>query len=115
VGHLEKRCLTWFQDSGWEYRYGPDLAPEGEIPEHADYRQVLLPGRVAEALHRLNPDIPEQTLEEVLSRVAKPNQPSLILNNRSFHEALLDGLPVEVEQEGEKRRDRVQAEQLSDE
>lgn len=104
---LEKLSLTWFQDSGWEYRYGPDLAPEGEAPERADYHQVMLPGRLLEALRRLNPNITEPILEEVLSRIAKPDHPSLILNNRSFHEALLDGLPVEVEQAGEKRGDRV--------
>ena len=104
---LEKLSLTWFQDSGWEYRYGPDLAPEGEAPERADYHQVMLPGRLLEALRRLNPNISEPILEEVLSRIAKPDHPSLILNNRSFHEALLDGLPVEVDQAGEKRGDRV--------
>jgi len=104
---LEKIALTWFQDTGWEYRYGPDLAPEGETPERGDYRQVLLPDRLLKAMCRLNPNIPEPILEEVLSRIAKPGHPSLILNNRNFHEALLDGLPVEVEQAGEKRGDRV--------
>jgi len=104
---LEKLALTWFQDTGWEYRYGPDLAPEGEIPERTDYREILLTGRLLEALRRLNPGVPETVLDEVVHRIAKPDHPSLILNNRSFHEALLDGLPVEVEQAGEKRGDRV--------
>lgn len=27
--HLEELTLTWFQDSGWEYRHGPDIAPDG--------------------------------------------------------------------------------------
>ena len=57
--NLEKMCLTWFQDSGWEYRYGPDLAWDGETPERTDYHQVLLLGRLLEALRRLNPNIPE--------------------------------------------------------
>ena len=29
---LEQLALGWFQDAGWEYRHGPDLAPEGETP-----------------------------------------------------------------------------------
>lgn len=37
---LESLALTWFQDTGWEYRYGPDIAPDGEAPEREDYRQV---------------------------------------------------------------------------
>lgn len=26
---LEQLALTWFRDSGWEYRHGPDIAPDG--------------------------------------------------------------------------------------
>ncbi len=104
---LEQLALTWFQDSGWEYRHGPDIAPDGDTPERADYRQVLLQGRLHDALHRLNPAVPDAVLEEVLHRVAKLHEPSVIQSNRSFHEALLDGLAVIVEKNGEKRGDRV--------
>jgi hypothetical protein len=24
---LEQLCLDWFRDQGWEYAYGPDIAP----------------------------------------------------------------------------------------
>ncbi len=104
---LEQLAIVWFQDSGWEYRHGPDIAPDGDMPERADYRQVLLQGRLFDALRRLNPDVPNAVLEEVLHRVAKLHEPSVIQSNRSFHEALLDGVPVEVEIEGVKRGDRV--------
>ncbi|MDX1251749.1 MAG: type I restriction endonuclease subunit R [Gammaproteobacteria bacterium] len=104
---LEQLCLTWFQDFGWEYRFGPDIAPDGDMPERADYRQVLLQGRLFDALNRLNPDVPDAVLEEVLHRVAKLHEPSVIQSNRSFHETLLDGVPVEVEINGVKRGDRV--------
>ena len=104
---LEQLALTWFQDSGWEYRHGPDIAPDGDTPERADYRQVLLPGRMHEALRRLNPAVPDAVLEEVSHRVAKLHEPSVIQSNRSFHETLLDGLAVIIEKNGEKRGDRV--------
>lgn len=26
--HLKALALAWFQDSGWEHRFGPDIAPE---------------------------------------------------------------------------------------
>ena len=45
---LEAQAITWFQDTGWEFRHGPDIAPDGDTPERADYRQVLLTGRVFE-------------------------------------------------------------------
>ena len=31
---LEQLALTWFQDAGWEYRHGPDIAPDGDTSEH---------------------------------------------------------------------------------
>jgi len=104
---LEQLALTWFQDAGWEYRHGPDIAPDGEAPERADYRQVVLTAHLREALQRLNPGVPESPLDEVLHRVSTLHEPSLVPSNRRFHEALVDGLPVEVEQGGVKRGDRV--------
>ena len=105
--HLEQLALTWFQDSGWEFRYDPDIAPDGDTPERTDYRQVLLQGRLLDALRRLNPGVPDTLLEDVLHRIAKLQEPSVIQSNRCFHEALIEGVPVEVGTEGVKRGDRV--------
>jgi type I restriction enzyme R subunit len=105
--HLEQLALTWFQDAGWEYCYGPDLAPDGAAPERADYKQVVLAERLLDALRRLNPGMPESVLDEVVHRVGKLHEPSLIQSNRIFHELLLDGVAVEVVTDGVKRGDRV--------
>ena len=32
---LEQLALTWFQDTGWDYRAGPDIAPDSETPSAA--------------------------------------------------------------------------------
>ena len=55
---LEQEALGWLAEAGYETLFGPDIAPDGEHPERADYLQVLLPFRLREAIHRLNPDIP---------------------------------------------------------
>ncbi|MCS6997638.1 MAG: type I restriction endonuclease, partial [Casimicrobiaceae bacterium] len=94
---LEQLALAWFQDTGWEHRFGPDIAPDGATPERADYRQVVLTGRLREALARLNPGVPDGVLDEVVQRVTTLHEPSLVQANRRFHEALVDGLPVEVD------------------
>ena len=111
---LEQLALDWFRDVGYEVAYGPDLLlDETENPdgERADIRQVLLVGRLREALSRLNPDIPTHALEEAVDVLSKPQSPSLIINNRQFHEMLLDGVPVEYERasgdESERIGDRV--------
>ena len=38
---LEKLCLDWFKEEGYEIAYGPDIAHDGDAPERADYRQVI--------------------------------------------------------------------------
>jgi len=104
---LEQLALTWFQDTGWDYRAGPDIAPDSDSPQRTDYRQVLLQGELREALARLNPQIPAAVLDGVAHQLGKPDHPSLIQSNRAFHEALVSGVPVEVEIDGERRGDRV--------
>jgi type I restriction enzyme R subunit len=104
---LEQLALTWFQDTGWDYRAGPDIAPDSDTPLRSDYRQVLLQGELREALGRLNPQLPVTVLDEVAHQLAKPEHPSLVQSNRAFHEALVGGVPVEVEINGERRGDRV--------
>lgn len=37
---LEQLSLQWFQDTGWSYVNGVDLAPEGARPERADFRTI---------------------------------------------------------------------------
>ena len=104
---LEQLALSWFQDTGWDYRAGPDIAPDSDSPQRSDYRQVLLQGELREALARLNPQIPAAVLDDVAHQLGKPDHPSLIQSNRAFHEALVGGVPVEVEINGERRGDRV--------
>ena len=52
---LEQECLAWLADVGWQHRYGPDIAPDGDAPERDNYRQVLLLGRLRAAVAALNP------------------------------------------------------------
>lgn len=104
---LERLCLSWFQDIGWNYIYGPEIAYNGSMPERVDYRQVLLLNRVLDSLRYINPEVPSSVLEEVLHHLAKPEHLSLTQNNRAFHEVLLDGIPVVYQKNGKKRGDRV--------
>ena len=104
---LEQLAITWFQDTGWDFRSGPDIAPDSDTPQRSDYRQVLLQGELREALTQLNPQVSAAVLDEVAHQLAKPDHPSLIQSNRAFHEALVGGVQVDVEIDGERRGDRV--------
>ncbi|WP_438349438.1 type I restriction endonuclease subunit R [Paenibacillus sp. FA6] len=104
---LERQALEWFEEQGYQYKCGSELAFDGNIPERRDYSQVILTPRLLSVLKRINPDIPNAILEEVASAMEKPEHLSLMANNRHFHELLLDGVSVEIEIDGEKRGDSV--------
>ncbi|MBT9522963.1 MAG: type I restriction endonuclease subunit R [Dechloromonas sp.] len=104
---LEQEALGWLVEAGYETLFGPDIAPDGERPERADYLQVLLPFRLREAIHRLNPDIPTAAKEDALKQVLDLGIPALLSANRHFHKMLVGGVPVEYQKEGETRGDFV--------
>jgi type I restriction enzyme, R subunit len=107
---LEQLCLDWFREGGYTVANGYDIAHDGESPEREDYKQVLLTGRLLDALQRINPQIPTTALEEqVVHVLSKPEHPVLIQNNRQFQQYLLAGLPVEyVDKNDKKQTDHVQ-------
>ncbi len=104
---LEQETLTWLQDVGYTHRYGPDIAFDGSSPERADYRQVVLPFRLREAINRLNPGIPVAAREDAIKQVTDLGIPSLLSANRAFHKLLVGGVPVQYQKDGETRGDFV--------
>lgn len=102
---LERETLAWLQDVGYTHRYGPDIAFDGTTPERADYRQVLLPFRLREAVNRLNPSIPVAAREDAIKQVTDLGIPSLLSANRAFHKLLVGGVPVQYQKDGETRGD----------
>ena len=104
---LEQEALGWLTEVGYTHRYGPDIAPDGDSAERADYLQVLLPFRLRAAIHRLNPQIPTLAKEDALKQVMELGVPSLLAANRQFHKFLVNGVPVQYPVAGETRGDFV--------
>ena len=104
---LEQEALGWLADVGYQKLYGPDIAPDGDSPERADYRQVLLVERLRSAVTRLNPAVPLAAREDALRQVLDLGIPSLLSANRRFHQLLVNGVPVQYQQDGETRGDFV--------
>ncbi len=104
---LEQDTLGWLADVGYTHLYGPDIAPDANAPERADYHQVLLPFRLREAIHRLNPDIPTTAREDAFKQVLDLGIPALLTANRQFHKLLIGGVPVQYQKDGETRGDFV--------
>ena len=104
---LEQECLAWLADVGWQHRYGPDIAPDGDAPERDSYRQVLLLGRLRSAVAALNPTVPATAREDAIRQVLDLGTPVLLAANRHFHRLLVGGVPVQYQQDGETRGDFV--------
>ena len=104
---LEQEVLAWLNDVGYQRVYGPDIAPDGDSSERTNYRQVVLLGRLRTAVDRLNPSIPAAAREDAVRQVADLGIPSLLAANRRFHQLLVNGVPVQFQQDGETRGDFV--------
>ena len=111
---LEQEALGWLADVGWQYRYGPDLAPDGDVPERDNYRQVLLIGRLRQAVAALNPTVPQAARDDAVKQVVDLGTPVLLAANRQFHRLLVTGVPVQYQRDGETRGDFVRLVDWSD-
>ena len=89
---VEDVAIVYFEAIGATTKRGVEIDDAGE---RGDATEVVLKGRLSAALHRLNPDLPHDTVEEVVRILSRPPHPTLIQNNRWFHALLTDGVEVE--------------------
>ncbi len=92
---VEDAALEWFGELGYAVGHGPHLAPGEPAAERDSFGEVVLVGRLREAIRRLNPSIPEEAREEALRKVLRVGTPALVQTNCAFHRMLRDGVPVE--------------------
>ncbi len=92
---VEEAALEWLAELGYAIEHGPALAPGEPAAERETFGDVVLVGRLREAIRHLNPVIPEEAREEALRKVLRVGTPSLTQTNRAFHRMLRDGVPVE--------------------
>ena len=104
---IKETALKWLKDMGYTIVFGNDIAPDEPAAERENYGEVILSGRLKDALRRINPSVPAEALEDAFRKVTRPSSPSLVGNNRSFHKMLADGIEVEYRHEGRIKGDKV--------
>lgn len=82
-------------DLGYEYAYGPDVERDFESPLYED---VLL-----NSLHRLNRDLPDDAISDVLFKLKNFENGELVQKNAVFMDYLQNGIPVRYFVDGEER------------
>lgn len=93
---LEQATLEWLERLGYDTASGPDIASDGTSPERDSYSDVVLNGRLEDALMRINPNATMETISRAVQLVTMVQSPNLIINNRIFQKYVTDGIDVEV-------------------
>jgi type I restriction enzyme R subunit len=120
---IEIFSLDELKDLGFSYIPGPSIAPDAEAfqgfrlgepaspyggPEkRATYGDVVLKHTLEQAIHRLNPAVPETARREALKATLSVFSPQLIDANEAFQKMLAEGVPVTVRKDGQERGERV--------
>jgi type I restriction enzyme, R subunit len=105
--HIEAFAIEQLQSIGWEYLYGLAIAPGAEAQERTDFEQVILTGRMAKAISKLNPSIPADVQQQALQKVLRIYSPDLLHNNETFHQLLVEKVKIPYQQDGYERSHEV--------
>ena len=104
---VEEAVLEWAEGLAYAVQYGPEIAPDEPAAERESFGEVLLMGRLRDAIARINPKVPAEAQDEALRRVIRTETANLIENNRRFHRMLVDGIDVEYQADGRTVHDKV--------
>ena len=104
---IENFAINLLEKHGYQYLYGPDIAPDSENPERMSFEDILLLERLKNAVYRINPDIPADAQEDAIKQIQRLNSPDLITNNEIFHRMLTEGINVNYQKDGNSRGDLV--------
>lgn len=92
---LELALLDQLNSLGYQCASDEVIGPDGNRPERVAYDEVVLHDRLAKALARLNPWVPEEARQDVIRRLTQTEMPSLLEENRRIHRLLIEGADVE--------------------
>ena len=92
---VEEAALAWLKGLGFAIARGPEIAPGERLAERRDFGEVVLEGRLREALKRLNPRLPREALDDAYRKITRPEGATLEARNRAVHRFLVDGVTVE--------------------
>ena len=104
---IETLAIERLQALGFDYVYGPDIAPDSANPERESFADVLLLSRLRNAVARINPTLPAAALDEAIKAIQRISSPELLANNEAFHRLLTEGVNVSYQKDGNTRGDLV--------
>lgn len=100
---IEQNLIDLLVLQGYEYLYGPDIAPYSNNPLRKGFDSVILESIFENALKRLNPEVPESARIEAFAKVNRLNSGDMMANNEAFHTMMTDGVSVEYFKDGQTK------------
>lgn len=95
----ELQCLDWLEGIGWTWAKGPEIAHDGMMPERSSHKDVLLIGRVEDAISRINPGTPKDVIRKVRQMLESPGETDLLKANQQIHQWMTEGMSVKIRDE----------------
>lgn len=92
---IEIMAIEELVSIGYTYVAGVDIAPDEPGAERNSYGDILLKGRLERALVKLNPTIPRDAIDSAVRKLSRIASSNMLADNESFHQMLIDGVPVE--------------------
>lgn len=105
---LEDWMMEKLAGLGIEADSGAEISPEKRDPERRSFHEAILRKVFEKAVRRLNPQLPESAVQEVIARVTdEVFAGDLMAENRRMHGLITGGVPITYFYEGEERSDRA--------
>ena len=104
---IEAFAIKLLERLGYTHLHGPSIAPDSDNPERSDYAEVLLSARLTQAARRINHRLPRDVVDMALKDVQRATSPELLASNEAFHRLLTEGVPVNLQKDGDTRGERV--------
>ncbi|WP_106745070.1 type I restriction endonuclease subunit R [Yoonia maritima] len=105
---LEDWMMEKLVGLGYSTASGAEISPEKRDPERRSFHDAVLRKVLAKAVQRLNPDLPDGAVQEVVARVTdEVFAGDLIAENRRLHGLMTRGVPITYFSQGEERNDRA--------
>jgi type I restriction enzyme R subunit len=104
---IETYAVELLEHQGYQYIYGPTIAPDSDTPERASFEEVVLLQRLKDAVARINPRVPADAREDAIKQIQRLASPDLLTNNETFHRLLTEGIKVTYQKDGNPRGDLV--------
>lgn len=105
--NIEEFAVELFEQLGYKYFYGPDIAPKGEMMLRESLEEVVLKDALRSAVYRINGELPKEVCDEAVNQVLRIASPDVLANNEVFHRMMTEGVVVSVHSDGVERGELV--------